>query len=455
MTLVKRIILSITRRPIKSLLLLVLSFALGTFIGSSYLISRAVNGLETNIKHNLDTYVVISYKDIDEYKNLNNVEYKDNQNKFLEKYNEISMKEYADNSSLLQYTKYTSFSSWNSNISHPSISFFVDYLKYSVSIMGTDLLFFDFYGETIDIVEGRCINKEDIENQRYVTIIDKDYTYPDGSEIQIGDIVKVEYNKFDLETDGTVTQLNSLEYEFEVIGKYEMKDIGRNKFLDETYLMYPLFIPNNLFSQIKNEIETTNSNKNLNYENNTFIYLNALFKLDSVDSIEDFRNDYLRLFNDSDHYEAITTGDEYYYDIKGSLDNMSMISSVTMFIAGVTSIFIGTLTIYLYLKDRTKEIGILISMGEYKKKIIIQLVCEVAILGLIGLSLSLIASSILGNVIMDHGLNIPSAIIEDYSVNIDIIYIFCMYGIGAVVIIISSIIPVWHLLKSRPKDILL
>ena len=96
MTLVKRIILSITRRPIKSLLLLVLSFALGTFIGSSYLISRAVNGLETNIKHNLDTYVVISYKDIDEYKNLNNVEYKDNQNKFLEKYNEISMKEYAD-----------------------------------------------------------------------------------------------------------------------------------------------------------------------------------------------------------------------------------------------------------------------------------------------------------------------------------------------------------------------
>ena len=134
---------------------------------------------------------------------------------------------------------------------------------------------------------------------------------------------------------------------------------------------------------------------------------------------------------------------------------MSMISSVTMFIAGVTSIFIGTLIIYLYLKDRTKEIGILISMGEYKKKIIIQLVCEVAILGLIGLSLSLIASSILGNVIMDHGLNIPSAIIEDYSVNIDIIYIFCMYGIGAVVIIISSIIPVWHLLKSRPKDILL
>lgn len=94
-------------------------------------------------------------------------------------------------------------------------------------------------------------------------------------------------------------------------------------------------------------------------------------------------------------------------------------------------------------------------MGEYKKKIIIQLVCEVAILGLIGLSLSLIASSILGNVIMDYGLNIPSAIIEDYSVNIDIIYIFCMYGIGAVVIIISSIIPVWHLLKSRPKDILL
>ena len=268
-------------------------------------------------------------------------------------------------------------------------------------------------------------------------------------------LVKVEYNKFDLETDGTVTQLNSLEYEFEVIGKYEMKDIGRNKFLDETYLMYPLFIPNNLFSQIKNEIETTDLNKNLNYENNTFIYLNALFKLDSVDSIEDFRNDYLRLFNDSDHYEAITTGDEYYYDIKGSLDNMSMISSVTMFIAGVTSIFIGTLIIYLYLKDRTKEIGILISMGEYKKKIIIQLVCEVAILGLIGLSLSLIASSILGNVIMDYGLNIPSAIIEDYSVNIDIIYIFCMYGIGAVVIIISSIIPVWHLLKSRPKDILL
>ena len=164
MTLVKRIILSITRRPIKSLLLLVLSFALGTFIGSSYLISRAVNGLETNIKHNLDTYVVISYKDIDEYKNLNNLEYKENQDKFLEKYNEISMKEYVDNSSLLQYTKYTSFSSWNSNISHPSISFFVDYLKYSVSIMGTDLLFFDFYEETIDIVEGRCINKEDIEN---------------------------------------------------------------------------------------------------------------------------------------------------------------------------------------------------------------------------------------------------------------------------------------------------
>lgn len=465
MTMLKRIYLSIIRKPVKSLLLFALALVLGTFVGTSYLLGKSIYVLEDNMSQ-LDAYATISYRDLDRYEALNNSEIKEDQEKLMEKYKELSAMDYMIYDSII-YSSNPNKLMLDSNLKHGRIGSFVEIIKNPVHILGIDTLFFDLFEEQYEIVEGRGISEDDIENRSYVAVIDFGYRYPDGTPVKIGDQIEVIYKNIQIVSLGEYEIENEKSFTFEVIGKYKKNTNMQSILLESSFSRYSLLIPNDVFNEVKTDIENDELAMGLDYQYENFICASMIFKLQSPDALENFRNDYLRVFHDTDYYEAVTTADEYFYQIKGNLDNMLMISNTTMYIAAFASIFIGSLVVYLYLKDRKKEIGILLSMGEHKRNIMIQLICEIALLGLLGLSFSIGISNIIGNMITNDIVTTQAEsfkqsdneyiqeFINQFSIDMDSTYVIFMYGIGSITIVLSGILPIRHLLKFKPKEVLL
>ena len=136
------------------------------------------------------------------------------------------------------------------------------------------------------------------------------------------------------------------------------------------------------------------------------------------------------------------------------------------------------------IKDRNYEIGVLLSFGEKKTKIIGQFIIELVIIATIGFILSIgtakIASQKLANVIIenqetqsetnekfgrgDRGfgmrptMNISKnkdvEVVKTVNVDTSVKDIIILFGLGYIIIISSMVIPSIKILNTDPKSIL-
>lgn len=462
----KRIILSILRRPIKSGLLLVLIFILGAFSGTSYLISNFVKEIELNMKKSIDTYAVIKYKDYDKYlTELNENEYKNSQSNLFKIYEVLSSNDYVSMNNINFATECSHIGTFKSNLSLLDGNSFYDYLDNTVPLLGIDnntSIFQNLY----TIVDGTTNINEEVENNEFAVVVNKDYKYDDGKEVRIGDKIYIDYRNYEVDfndEDIIYSTNNSIRYELTVIAKYDITNTNK-----ELYdLMYsqtkPLIISNSLLTKISNESEKSDINKNLIHDYTNFIYTNIIFKLDSVDSLNFFQNQYMDLAKDMPYFEMITTADGY-LEIKGVLDNLNLISNTILIITLLSSVLIGMLVIYLYIKDRKFETGLLLALGEKANIIMAQVVCEIGIITLLGLSCSVFTSNVIGKIIAEKIVANQVQLFEEtyseelennYELNITKEYLIVMYSLGIMIISISCVLPVNNLLKSNPKDTLI
>ena len=463
MNLYKRIMLSIFRRPIKNGLLFILIFMLGTFSGSSYLISKCINNVEIAMKSNIDTYAVIKYKDYDHYLNeLNNYEFKESQSNLLYIYDELSLENYISKNNINFATECNHDGTFKSNISLPNKNSFYDYLSNSVSLLGIDedtIVFDDLF----KITDGNTNVIDEIIENDYAVAINEDYRYDDGTEIKIGDKINIEYRNYEVDfgnEDLIFNTKNNIKYELTVVAKYETSNSNNEKYDIMYSQTSPLIISNSSLTQISKETEKSDISKNLVHDYTNYIYTNIIFKLDSVDSLNNFQDRYMELTKNMPYFEMITTADGY-FEIKEILDNMNFVSKTILIISSISAVLIGMLIIYLYIKDRKLEIGLLTVLGEKRQTIITQIICEIGLITLLGLSCSIFSSIAVGNAISANLVanqvesfenTYNEEIKENFEVNITKEYIFIMYSLGMLVMSISCVLPSKILLKSNPKD---
>ena len=175
-------------------------------------------------------------------------------------------------------------------------------------------------------------------------------------------------------------------------------------------------------------------------------------------------------------------------DISTSMITLLEIADLILYGAIAATILILTLLITLFLYDRRREIGIYLALGEKRKNIIIQLLSEVVIVAVIGITLALfignaISSSISqemintelvamanqrerderGGRILHHlenyGIPMQALSVDemleifDTSLSTGAIALFFMVGIGTVAV--STIVPLLYVVKLEPKKVLL
>lgn len=167
----------------------------------------------------------------------------------------------------------------------------------------------------------------------------------------------------------------------------------------------------------------------------------------------------------------------------GPIENVASTSKWIIYLVSVAGSIILGLIIMLTIKERRKELGILLAIGEKKGKLIGQLLVEVLCIAALAFSLSVFTGGTVSQAMGDSllqkevtsseeqqqqgadnqvfmfGMNDDQGQDVDPIDNIDISVtsqdVLKLGGLGLVIAILSTILPALSILRLNPKDILL
>ena len=176
--------------------------------------------------------------------------------------------------------------------------------------------------------------------------------------------------------------------------------------------------------------------------------------------------------------------------IASSMESMQTIADWVLYVSIGATLLISSLLITLFLRDRRYEMGVYLALGEKKGKIISQILLEVVVTSVIGITLAVFVGSLTsgmisqnmlrnelvaqaevandqwsGNWQRDHSvfneIGVPRTNMTvdemmdafDISLSIQTVGLFYAVGLGAVVL--STVIPVLYVVKLNPKKVLL
>lgn len=336
-----------------------------------------------------------------------------------------------------------------------------------VSFSGTIAtnLLSDFKNGDSKITEGRGITKDDAGKN--VAVIEKNLAKENslkvGSKIQIA----------------TVDENTTLE--LEVVGIYEAnsdESTNDNRNMDFLNPYNKIYMSYDVVSKVSTG-DSTNS-KNIT---------SAVYFMDNPDNIESFKEYAKNKKIDLETY-TLDANDSLYKQMVGPIENVGSFSKTLVATVSIAGAMILVLIIALSLKDRKYEIGVLLSLGESKLKVISQLVVEVLLVASIAFATSAFTGNLAANKIGDsllakeikvtessstqenqnfggrgpmqgggpRGMNsnaIKNAdVVKDMDVSVTSKDLEKLAGIGLLIVIASAAIPTISVLRFSPKTIL-
>lgn len=220
-----------------------------------------------------------------------------------------------------------------------------------------------------------------------------------------------------------------------------------------------------------------------NMEKNMYIN-DVTLLLDDPLNVDQFVEDYQ---NTLSQFTSLDANNDEFNRLAKPLDTLSMYADFIVWLVVINAIVIITLVTALTLKTREYEIGVLLSVGASKLKVIAQFFIELAIVAIIGFSLSVVSGSLIakriGNVVLeaqiassdvngnedelgyyeytslwdtDYTTDITiEDLISEYEVKISPLIIAEIYVLGLGIVLISVIIPSFMIMRYNPKKILM
>ncbi|AOH54595.1 permease [Peribacillus muralis] len=332
----------------------------------------------------------------------------------------------------------------------------------NISLVGartTDLLQ-GFTEGTEEIIKGRGITAED--KGKKVALIEKQLA--EENKLKVGDKVKIKKD------DGKST------IKVEIIGIFEASETVGPKppiaFLDPSNKIYVSLESLKEFSDNK-DMKGTPIDK-------------AIYYLNDPEQIDAFKAAGKKTDIDFDLFK-LDAHDELYKKMVGPIENMAATSKWIIYLVSITGSIILGLIIMLTIKERRKELGILLSIGEKKGKLIGQLLVEVLCVAVLAFSLSIFTGGAVSqkmgdsllqkeitaseeqennpgqrsgfvttsDALMGSDLNQDVDPIDNIDVSVTSKEVMKLGGLGLLIAILSTIIPALSILRLKPKEILL
>lgn len=328
---------------------------------------------------------------------------------------------------------------------------------------------------TFSIIDGNLYTDEDVKNGNNVILISKELAKENN--LKVGDSItlrrKVEtYTETETKTLGIITK------EYNIVGVFEAKlnKITDNdgKVIDESNpLANSIYMPNNTVKTVHDEVISMLDKYNAS-EYDEF-NISASFYLNSIDDIENFNNDNLKLLPNGYKF---TDNSNLFTSTLAPISSMEDISNFIMYAALIASIIIIGLISLLFFRERRHEMGIYLALGEYKINIAMQILIETLIVSLLAVFISIftgnmVAKNISNNMLEDqienkidndeyyydefgYQLNYSKdELLDKYNVQLDVTTIILIFLISIGSITVSTLIPIYYTLKINPKKILM
>ena len=220
------------------------------------------------------------------------------------------------------------------------------------------------------IIKGSAITSEDTGSN--VVLIEK--TLAEENNLAVGDTFKVKDS-------------NDKEVELKVKGIYETTDAG-----DELGMQFNFLNPANTLITSYTMVATLKGEESGTIDE-------ATYTLSDPAKMTSFVKQAEKLI-DTDTY-SLQTNDQMYQQMLQPLNNVKSFAKNIVLLVGIAGAVILTLIVMLSIKDRRYEMGVLLSLGESRVKLIGQffveiLICLVFALGIAGVSGNLVGNA-LGN----------------------------------------------------------
>ncbi|PFY73109.1 ABC transporter permease [Bacillus wiedmannii] len=259
--------------------------------------------------------------------------------------------------------------------------------------------------------------------------------------------------------------------EVEIIGIYETNEQAMGQ--QAPPIMDPankLYMPHSTMKKL--EVDQGISSVQVVYFLNDPQYIDA-FKKEAKKSNIDF------------NYYKLDAHDSLYKQMIGPIENISSTSQMIIYIVSIAGAIILGLIIMLSIKGRRKEMGILLSIGEKKWKLMAQFVVEVVCIAILAFGVSITTGAKVSQFIGDNLLSSEIATtseetdttrnnstvmmsgpggtlqnqkedpIDKIDVSITGEDVGKMGGIGLAIAIIATLLPALSILRLNPKQILL
>ena len=530
-----RAIKNITRKLSKTVLLILTFFLIGNLVIIGLSVAKASDTAKTLARQKMRA--VITYQiDYDKfYYDAEQIEDEDERNKFYENYPRIKL---ADVKEVLKDERVKTANAISNNTIYATEGG-IDYVhlnnqaEQNIEEWGGQQCYFDgmtneevcesyaepsffvkgnYLPDMIELVEGkykvekgRFYNEEEIDKFAKVCLITEELAEANG--VSVGDTIKLAYSNLDRWLKDTGVTQEDLNFELEVIGIYSHTDkiTPDNSNYDYTYpyenpsnvilmpatTVYALSLPIqqkqwNYYKELyPDDPYYSNPEYYPSIENminqdlyDVYILLNDPLEVDEF--VEEYKNkagDYKKLNANNDEFNRLAK----------PLDTLSSYAEFIVWLVVINAIVIITLVTALTLKTREYEIGVLLSIGASKFKVIAQFFIELAIVALLGFTLAVGSGSIiskkvgytlLDNQIQSEGLGDKDEyeygndyispwntdytsdisledIVAEYDVTVSPLIIGEIYVVGLGIVLISVFIPSIMIMRFNPKKILM
>ena len=498
---IKRAFTSITRRPGKSIILLFLVFILGTVIAGALAVDGAITSTDANLRRNMRPILTT---------NFNNEAFH-NERDFIYDRPEQLTSDIARRIGNIPYISHFDYSYGASvgsfELTIENIYQFDDIPQdwLNLRLRGTsNLELMDVTEGTIQLIDGRMFTQDEIDTGAYVTLISRELA--EANNLHIGSAITVTSNIFnqtpdmwrtpDIDSDIFAYQ----DYELEIIGIFDTprKDVHGLSDMDAhqelarvSQIIRRLYVPNNLAGPAQTFNNEQNSRMVIENDLPEFWLIeetiNLFFVLDDPFDLEAFRElaepmlpEFWQLIDLTDTFGAIST----------SMTTLGDIANWILIIAIAGSITVLSLLILLFLRDRRYEVGVYLALGEKKAKITAQIVLEVVTTALVGIILAMFTGNIIANQMSRNmlqnelttltepvdwgaalfwdqnslsaqwgGMGVEEMTMEqmmeafDLTLSLETTLIF--YGIGILVVTLSTVLPVLYITRLNPKKVLM
>ncbi|PGL34056.1 permease [Bacillus cereus] len=211
--------------------------------------------------------------------------------------------------------------------------------------------------------------------------------------------------------------------------------------------------------------------------------IQVVYFLKDPQNIEAFKKEAKKSDIDFNYYK-LDAHDSLYKQMIGPIENISSTSQMIIYIVSIAGAIILGLIIMLSIKARRKEMGILLSIGEKKWKLMAQFVVEVVCIAILAFGLSITTGAKISQFIGDNLLSSEIATageetntsqngtvmvagpggtvqnqkedpIDKINVSVTGEDVGKMGGIGLAIAILATLLPALSILRLNPKQILL